>query len=247
MTHRSPLLTLAAVAIFFTALLTTDFVVHPSPESTAASAATSTAPAAPATSSAPTSSAAPSSSSAGTPTAATRPAESALTPPAASATQHGDDDQFPHKAVYAGRSEDGHLAIAVAVLGDRAAAYICDGRSREAWLQGTVEGDEVRLTSRHGYRLTAELDDGRLEGEVRGDGKRWKFEIGRAEKPAGLYRAKGSTTTVGWIRLPGGSVVGVATAADGTSEPAPTLGADDVARVDGQTVQAAPVDGDDEI
>jgi hypothetical protein len=245
MTHRSPLLTLAAVAIFFTALLTADFVVHPSPESTAAGAATSTAPPASATSSAPTSSASgPSSSSSATPT---RPAESALTPPAASATQHGDDDQFPHKAVYAGRSEDGHLAIAVAVLGDRAAAYICDGRSREAWLRGSVEGDEVRLTSRHGYRLTAELDDGRLDGEVRSDGKRWEFEIRRAEKPAGIYRAKGSTTTVGWIRLPDGSVVGVATADDGTSEPAPTLGADDGAQVDGQTVQAAPVDGDDEI
>jgi hypothetical protein len=242
MTHRSPLLTLAAVAIFFAALLTADFLVHPSAESATAGAPTrSSQP------SSPTTPAPGPTPAAAAPTTPTRPEESALTTPAASATKHEDDGSFPHRAVYAGRSEDGHLAIAVAVLGDRAAAYLCDGRSREAWLRGTVDGDEITLTSRHGYRLTAELDHGRLEGEVRGDGKRWKFEIRRAEKPAGLYRAKGSKTTVGWIRLPDGSVVGVATAADGTSAPAPALGADDEARVDGQAVQATPVDGDDEI
>lgn len=243
MTHRSPLLTLAAVAIFFAALLTADFVVHPSAESARAGAPATTSPPVSPTATAPE----PSTPAAATPTPPTRPAESALTPPAASATKHADDDQFPHKAVYAGRSEDGHLAVAVAVLGDQAAAYICDGRSREAWLRGTVDGDRVRLTSRHGYRLTAELDDGRLEGVVIGDGRRWEFEIRPAEKPAGLYRAKGSTTTVGWIRLSDGSVVGIATDADGTSEAAPTLESDDEAQVDGQTVRAAPVDGDDEI
>jgi hypothetical protein len=238
MTHRSPLLTLAAVAIFFAAMLTADFLVHPSAGSATAGAPSTTPPS-------PISSASP----AATPTQpASTPATSRpITSPAASATKRAYQDQFPHKVVYAGRSEDGHLAIAVAVLGDRAAAYICDGRSREAWLRGTVDGDSLRLTSRQGYRLTAELDDGRLEGEVRGDGRHWKFEIRPAEKPAGLYRAKGSTTTVGWIRLADGSVVGVATGADGTSEAAPPLGSDDEAQVDGQTVQATPVNGDDEI
>ncbi len=248
MTHRSPLLTLAAVAIFFVALLTADFVVHPSAESATSGPAVTTEPAPPAgTASGSTTPPAtpPATGAAATPTPPTRPAESALTPPP---SKRADDDRFPHKAVYAGRSDDGHLAIAVAVLGDRAAAYLCDGRSREAWLRGTVDGDQVHLTSGHGYRLTATLDDHRrLEGVVRGDGRRWEFEIRQAVKPAGLYRAKGARTTVGWIRLPDGSVVGVATDADGTSRAAPTLGASEEADIDGQTVQAAPVDGDDKI
>ncbi len=234
MTHRGPLITLSAVAILFAALLAADFVVHPTPDAAVSAAV-------PASTSAPATPAPPG-------TVSTYP--SAATPsgaPTPRATERDDEDRFPQRAVYVGRSEDGRLAVAVAVLGDRAAAYVCDGRSREAWLRGRVEADEVRLTSEHGYRLSAELDDKRLVGEVRSGGRRWAFEIHRAEPPAGLYRAEGSRTTVGWIRLPDGSVVGIATNDDGASGPAPALGPDQEVQLDGHGVRADPVAGDDKI
>ncbi len=37
-------------------------------------------------------------------------------------------EKFPNKVVYAGRTDDDSAAIAVAILGDKAAAYLCDGQ-----------------------------------------------------------------------------------------------------------------------
>ncbi len=236
MTHRSPLVTLGVVAAFFLALLVTNFVIHPGGAETTGAPAAPTASATVAAGPAPSSTALPS-------PAATPETSAAATPPGPT-----DDDAFPHKATYAGRTEGREFAVAIAVLGDRAAAYVCDGRSREAWLRGTVDGDEVTLTSRNGYRIKAELDDdGRLEGRLSHAGRRWEFELRQAKPPAGIYRAKGSTTTIGWIRLPDGSLVGVATDARGSSEPAPDLPADGKVVVDGERLVGAPVDGDAEL
>src|SRR5262249_49159075 len=43
---------------------------------------------------------------------------------------------FPAEVVYAGKVSTGRLAVAVAVKGNQAAAYLCDGRNIEAWLRG---------------------------------------------------------------------------------------------------------------
>ena len=83
-----------------------------------------------------------------------------------------DESEFPAKIVYAGRTRDGSAAIAVAIRGQRAAAYLCDGRNVEAWLTGTVDGDEIELRGKDGTRLKAELDDGRLEGRLERKGDR---------------------------------------------------------------------------
>jgi hypothetical protein len=150
--------------------------------------------------------------------------------------------------VYVGRTKDGEIAVAVAVLGHRTAAYICDGRALEAWFRGTVDHDTVTLTSRRGDRIRALLaDDGRLMGSVRHEGKTYQFRLRRANPPAGLYRAEGSRTTIGWIVLPNGDVVGVATDPSGKSGPAPTLPADRKTELDGETVPAAPVNGDSDV
>jgi hypothetical protein len=227
MTHRSPLLTLAAVAAFFAAMLIANFIVNPGPEAVSVPA--------PATTSAPSTQASSPSPRPASPTPSATPNATATA---------SDDDQFPHKAVYVGRTEDGDVALAVAVLGDRAAAYVCDGNSLEAWFRGSVDSDEVSLTSKTGDRIRAELDDdGRLGGTLRHDGKTREFELRAAKSPAGIYRAKGSSTTIGWIVLPNGDVVGVATDSAGNSSPAPTLPADRKAEVDGETVTATPVDG----
>jgi hypothetical protein len=238
MAHRSPLLTLAAVAALFAGFVIANFTVNPGPQSTAE-------PLTSATSAAPTRAA---SSAPSTPAPSPEPSTSASPrrPPSTAST--ADDEQFPHKAVYAGRTEDDHIAVAVAVLGDRAAAYICDGRSLEAWFRGSVDGSYVDLTARNGDRIRAELDDhGRLEGALRHAGRTYEFELRTAKPPAGIYRAKGSKSTIGWIVLPSGSVVGVATDSSGNSAPAPQLSADQQAEVDGETVTATPVEGDSDV
>lgn len=236
MTHRSPLLTLAAVTAFFAAMLIANFIVNPGPK-------TASVPATSSTSAAPTTQA---SSPAALPASTTPYATPSALRSATAAAPDG--AQFPHKVVYVGRTKDGDIAVAVAVLGDRAAAYICDGKALEAWFRGTVDSDKVRLSSKSGDRIRAELDDrGRLQGTLRHDGRTRAFELRAAKPPAGIYRAEGSRTTVGWIVLPNGDVVGVAADTDGNSTPAPKLPADRNAEVDGKTVVATAVDGDSDV
>ena len=55
---------------------------------------------------------------------------------------------FPNKVVYDGRTEGKSGAIAVAVLGDQAAAYFCDGRTIESWLRGNVQDPISRCGAR---------------------------------------------------------------------------------------------------
>ena len=65
-----------------------------------------------------------------------------------------------------------------------------------------------------------------------------------AEPPAGLYRARGSKTAIGWIILPDGSQVGIQTTGE-ESAPAPKLDPDNPeVTVDGEQLQGEPVSGD---
>jgi hypothetical protein len=74
-----------------------------------------------------------------------------------------------------------------------------------------------------------------------------RFEIKEAEKPAGLYRASGSKTTIGWIVLEDGSQVGVQSTGSETSA-APQLDPENPqVTVDGENLNAAPVNGDEDL
>ncbi len=132
----------------------------------------------------------------------------------------------------------------MAILGTRAAAYLCDGSNVEAWLRGTVDGDEITLTGKRGARLEAELDDDTLEGTIEVNDEKLDFAIREAKSPAGLYRAKGSKTTIGWIVLPNGSQVGIQTTGE-ESSPAPELDpANPEVTVDGEQLAGEAVSGD---
>jgi hypothetical protein len=152
---------------------------------------------------------------------------------------------FPAEVVYAGRASASQLAIAVAVKGDQAAAYLCDGRSIEAWLRGTAEQGKVVLSTKDGSaRLTAALDGQNLAGTASVGGREYPFVIGVAEPPAGLYRGSEGSTTIGWIGLPDGSQVGIARTG-GSPVPAPALDPqDDAVTVDGQQIDVDKVAGD---
>ena len=228
MKHRSPLLTLAAVAVAFAIMFTVNMLASP-PGSSSTGTATPAAPT----------------------TASTRPGSqetgTAAASPSPSATKSAEDSKFPQKVVYAGRAEDGAGAIAVAVLGTQAAAYFCDGRSVESWFRGTVTGSDISLKSKDGATLQVSLDGDHLKGSLRIKNERVKFEINHANKPAGLYRARGSKTTIGWIVLENGSEVGLQTTGQ-DSTPAPELDPENPqVTVDGQELDAAPVNGDEDL
>jgi hypothetical protein len=205
--HRSPLITLAAVAVAFAIMFIVNMLATP-----------------------------PGNSSTGT---ASPPAW-----PSSTATESDDDDDtFPEEVVYAGRAEDNAGAVAVAVLGDQAAAYFCDGRNVESWYRGPVEGNDISLTSKSDAILEARHDGDHIEGSVQINDNTVKFEIDEAKKPAGLYRARGSKTTIGWIVLEDGAQFGVqTTGADSSAAPQLDLESPQVT-VDGENLNATPVSG----
>jgi hypothetical protein len=220
--HRSPLVTLAAVALAFVIMFTVNMLSGPPGSSSTGSAGPTAAP-----------------------TSAAGPQQTASATPSASETP--EDSEFPEQVVYAGRTDDGPAAIAVAVLGNQAAAYVCDGRNVESWFRGTVEGGRLSLKSKSGEALQAELDGDHLKGTVQIKNDTQKFEINEASKPAGLYRARGSKTTIGWIVLEDGSQVGVQTTGADSSA-APQLDPDNPqVMVDGESLDAAAVNGDEDL
>lgn len=149
------------------------------------------------------------------------------------------------QAVYTGYTRGPRIAVAVAVQGDRAAGYLCDGKKIEAWLQGTRSGDQVQMQSKNGaYRLTGTVTDGRSDGTVYlANGRSYPFGAATAGPPAGLYEQRsGATDRTGWIVLPDGSQVGARTR-DGVTTPAPPLdAASGTASIDGQDVRVSTVD-----
>jgi hypothetical protein len=220
--HRSPLVTLAAVVLAFVIMFTVNMLSGPPGSSSTGSAGPAAAP-----------------------TTAAAPQQTASATPSASETP--EDSEFPEQAVYAGRTDDGPAAIAVAVLGNQAAAYVCDGRNVESWFRGTVEGGRLSLKSKSGETLQAELDGDHLKGTVQIKSGTQKFEINEASKPAGLYRARGSKTTTGWIVLEDGSQVGVQTTGADSSA-APQLDPDNPqVMVDGESLDAAAVNGGEDL
>ena len=229
MKHRSPLITLAAVALAFAIMFTVNMLASP-PGNRSAEPASPPAP--PATTAA---------------NSTSPPAETPAASPSPTATKTTADSKLPGKIVYAGRAEDGAGAIAVAVLGTQSAAYFCDGRSVEAWYRGPVAGADISLKSKKGAILQASLDGDHMKGWLRIKNERIRFEIDEAKKPAGLYRARGSKTTIGWIVLEDGSEVGVQTTG-GDSALAPELNPDSPqVTVDGEKLDAAPVNGDEDL
>src|SRR5829696_4914194 len=173
---------------------------------------------------------------------------SATAGPGGTATAEPEGDQFPEKVVYAGRTDDDSAAIAVAVLGDRAAAYVCDGRNVESWMRGSAREGELKLRAKNGDTVEAKLEGSRIDGTIELGDEKLDFTIDEAKRPAGLYRVRGSGHTIGWIVLPDGYQVGIEARDDGTSTAAPKLDPDqpDV-EVNGESVTAKPVVGDEDI
>jgi hypothetical protein len=231
--NRGPLVTLLSAVMVGAGLLTANALTDPArtrAEVPASAATTATAAPAAAT----TSTTAPPSTTTTSTSATTTTAAVTTTAPAA----------YPSEAIYVGRDATRRISVAVAVRDGKAAAYVCDGKSLESWLTGTVSGATAMLTA-GGDRLVAELDADWLtvSGTVRGRAVHIRAKL--ASEPAGLYRLSGTNgTTIGWIVQPDGSQVGLETQRDRVAS-APVYVPGQPVMVDGQAAYPKEVSGDD--
>ncbi len=158
----------------------------------------------------------------------------------------------PSHSVFTGRTSGDEIAVAVAVNGDKAAAYLCDGHAVEAWLQGTMSGSSLTLTGRGGAGLTGSVSGGALFGSLNPAGRAGlPFSAQLSTPPAGVFQYRkevnGLATRIGWTVLPDGSQVGVQDSGT-TRTPAPRLDpATGSFTVDGVTATASPVAGSDTV
>ena len=158
-------------------------------------------------------------------------------------------EQAVVEAVYAGRSSGNQVTLAVVADGDKAAGYVCNGRTVEAWLQGSVQGDQVSMTGLHGAGLTGSLSGLALFGTVTpGAGLSFPFSAELSPQPAGVYQARINGRRAGHQdRLggaPDGTQMGVAVA-DTTKHAAPPLDlSNDSFALGGARFTASDVNGD---
>jgi serine/threonine-protein kinase len=157
--------------------------------------------------------------------------------------------QEDHQGSYAGyaKIKGTNVALAVTVKGDKAIAYLCDGTALESWLRGSASpSGNLDLTGKAGAALAGTFGtDGALAGKVTVNKGTYSYDLKRAVKPSGLYRATAATrkATIGWIVQPDGTQYGLSTSPDGKSEPAPRLDAQTLtAMLYGDTVTATPAD-----
>jgi hypothetical protein len=157
-------------------------------------------------------------------------------------------EQTAVEAVYAGRSSNNQVTVAIQTDGDQAVAYVCNGRTIEAWLQGSVHGNQVSLSGLHGANLTGTLSGLGMFGMVTPSaGLNLPFSAGLSPRPAGVFQARitvnGLATRIGWAVLPDGTQLGVAVSGP-TKSAAPSLDLSDGSfTLDGKSFQASPVAG----
>lgn len=219
-TRNGPLLTLLAGAVLGGGLLAASMIATPPAQESDA------APAADATPS---------------PAAETQPPSPTPTPTPAPAPEPTEAAE-PEPVTYVGYVDGGGASVAVIITGDEAIAYVCDGASVEAWLEGSAVDGRLDLSGANGS-LTGSYDDQGATGETSAGDRAWTFTIAEVAAPEGLYRfadtiAGGADVVAGWIVLPDGTQIGAITS-DGVTRPAPQLDlATGTATVEGETITA---------
>ncbi|HEY2094817.1 MAG TPA: hypothetical protein VGH72_00055, partial [Pseudonocardia sp.] len=166
--------------------------------------------------------AAPAVAPAGTAPEAEAEAPDAATGDAPEATGPAAATPFPGQAKYTGYTDGNHAALAVTVRDNKVSAYLCDGKSIEAWYQGSGAGGKLDAKGRGANALTGSLSGGTLSGTVSAGGKSWTYTAAPAAAPAGLYRSKTPAATTGWVKDSNGQVTGLVNAG-GALRPAPAL------------------------
>ena len=225
MKKYAPLATLVTVVLLGVGLLVANMLSTPGAATPAAAAAS--APQAP-----------PPPEPGAAPPPAAPPAPEAPAPAAAAVAEKA----------YTGRSAGNEVTVAVAVKDGKAAAYVCDGKKIEAWMEGTLTGDQLTLQGKTSS-LTATVSEKATLGSVTVNGAEWPFAAKGVTAPAGLYQGrgvlKGVAARVGWIVEDDGTVTGVVDRG-GRPEPAPPIdaAAPGSITVDGDVITVTAVGGD---
>lgn len=158
---------------------------------------------------------------------------------------------FPATADYVGTvplAGGGVMTLSIAVKGDKATAYACDGNTVEAWFQGPAKAGDLQLTGKNGARLTGRHGGAGITGTLLINGKSWEYTAKPVTAPGGMYMYRSATTRTSWIVTGEGMITGVQRAANGLTSPAPTLApANATAVVDGRTVTVTKVNGDSDV
>jgi len=161
--------------------------------------------------------------------AAAAPAQAAPAPGAQAAPAPGvpgpagpAPEPFPAQAKYTGYTNGNHAAIAVTVRNGRVTAYLCDGKSLEAWYQGTDADGKIDAKGKGVNALSGSLANRTVSGTVSAGGKSWTYSATPASAPAGLYRSQSGDRTTGWIKDSNGNVTGMSQQG-GTEGPAGPL------------------------
>lgn len=168
------------------------------------------------------------------PVAAPEPTTAVPTPPAVVET------------VWAGRSSGDEVTVAVAVRDGRAVAYVCDGDEVEAWLEGTLTGDQLSLTGADSS-LTGSVDDVAALGSVTVGGVSWPYSAQAVQAPDGLYDGRadveGVAVRIGWIALDGTVTGGARAGGEIVDAPPLDPAAPGSVVLDGVPVTVTAVDG----
>ncbi len=102
--------------------------------------------------------------------------------------------------IYAGRSSDNEVTLAVTTRGARATGYVCNGKTVSAWLQGSVSGNRVTLAGKNGASLSGSVSGLAMFGTVTpGAGQTFPFsaELSPA-RPACIAPTSSSTGWPSW-------------------------------------------------
>ena len=157
---------------------------------------------------------------------------------------------FPAKANYVGKipTAAGVITLEVTIDGQKAIAYACDGNAVEVWLRGSATNGALALANKdQTSRLTGRLDGASIAGTLTIGAKSWDFTAAPVEPPAGLYVYTDDGVRSSWIVDSAGAVTGVERRADGSTGPATALTKEGTAVIEGVTVTATKVDGDDDV
>jgi hypothetical protein len=250
MKRNTPLITLLVGAALGVVLLVANMLATPSgtPVNYSAAAASSAAP-----SSAAASSPAPAESSPATSAAPSESSEAPEQSPAAAPSPEP-TRTTPTRADFAGRVGGGGGSVAVAVHGDKAVAYVCNGSTVEGWMRGKVENGKLSLSGKNNTHLTASIHTSTVTGDVEAHGTDYSFSVSTvsksSSKSSGLYQAtavvQGKTIKAGWIVLGDGTQIG-SLETDESAETAVTAPKLDVAtmtaRIGNVVLHAVPVSG----
>jgi len=182
------------------------------------------------------------------PTTTTAAAATPAAPPPAPSTPP--PPAFPAQADYVGKvpTANGTITLEIAVHGDKAVAYACDGNTVESWLRGSATKGALSLANKDKTsRLQGRLEGSAVIGTLWIGEKKWDFTAPAAQPPAGLYVYENAGVRSSWIVDADGGVTGVQRQADGTTTPAPRLTTDGIAVIDGLTIKAIRVQGDSNV